>query len=197
MDFQNVTGLILAGGQSRRMGRDKALSPIRGLRLIDYAIQSLSFLSPRILISYNGILPADITITTVCDIIPGHGPASGLHASLTACPTSRCLVISTDMPLIGREFLMDLLQYPSSKPIVAAMSPDGFVEPLCAVYEASLSVLLKQQMENGRNKLMDFLSMAGYEAVDSSKISKHWSQEMFSNINTPEDLRRMEAMEGW
>lgn len=194
MQFQEYTGIILAGGQSRRMGQNKALMQIGTKRLIDYVLDALSFLSPRILLSYNGTLTNVGSVKIIPDVLPGNGPASGLHAALANCETPRCLVISTDMPLLSSGFLKDFLANASSKPITAAMSPDGFIEPLCAIYDSNLHALLHQQIEQKKNKLMHFLITAGYEALDASKISRHWNPNLFTNINTPQDVLKLEDL---
>jgi molybdopterin-guanine dinucleotide biosynthesis protein A len=98
-----VTGVILAGGRSERMGRDKALLKVGGKRIIDRTINTLSGIFSDMLVVTNA--PAryvDLGVRLAGDLWPGTGALGGVYTALSWAPTSKIFVVACDMPLLSR-----------------------------------------------------------------------------------------------
>ncbi|KFZ30749.1 hypothetical protein IDSA_09530 [Pseudidiomarina salinarum] len=176
--FTHCTGVILAGGQSRRMGRDKALLPLAGRTLLEH-MQSLLAQAgvSEILISRNQ--PGFIT-----DSYPGKGPLAGLAAVLPYCTTPQLLVVPVDMPLLQPRMLCQLLA-------AAAESPTAWYfgeSPLPCVLpnSAQLKDYLTAQLESDKGDfsvrgLLHYLNASALPASDALQLV---------NTNTPQQWQQ-------
>ena len=127
--------VLLAGGQSRRMGRDKALLELPdGCRLWERQWQVLGALEPAerfVSGSWREGFPADLP--WLADEFPGCGPLAGIAAALQAMRSPRLVVLAVDLPAMSVDFLRGLLQGSDSTGVVPQRA-DGFFDPLAAVY---------------------------------------------------------------
>ena len=110
LEKKHITGIILAGGKSSRMGTDKALFVLNGSTFLDHIIRALEPLVDDILIISNDERHSTYNLKRVRDTIADAGPISGLHAGLTNSVTENNLVLSCDIPLIETSMLEVLLQ---------------------------------------------------------------------------------------
>ena len=109
MKAENISGIVLAGGFSRRMGTDKAELTLGGLTLLELQVRKLRQIGiTDIMVSGYG-KPMEGT-RAIEDIYPHKGPMSGIHACLKAAKTEACLVVSVDVPLFPAEWLEKLVQ---------------------------------------------------------------------------------------
>ncbi len=163
MRHPDVTGLILAGGQSRRFGADKARHPVEGRPMIARVYDVLAPRVASVLVSVHG--PEDdygLPAERVVDAYPGAGPLAGLHAGLARCPTPWLLALACDLPFLTSEVLEILLSArdEAARPVVAH-TPDGRRQPLCALYPRALCATAEDRLEAGRFALHDLLRVAG------------------------------------
>jgi len=143
----SVTGVILAGGQSSRMGHCKATLPLMGKTLLEWQAEKLTALGvDEVLISGPAELELPVT-RTVPDIYPQRGPLSGLHACLSAAQNSICLVVTVDMPLTPPLTLSQLCKQHNGG--VTMLVHGGKWEPLCAVYDSALATLIPPLIRRG------------------------------------------------
>jgi len=196
-----VNAFVLAGGQSTRMGRDKALLEFRGRPLVDHAIQKLRALgfSPRIagtrpdLSTYAPVIP---------DNYPGSGPLAGIEAALSASDSSLNFFLPIDLPLLPLDFLRWLVARAGE---TSALGTIPFLEdrpqPLCAVYHRDLLPYAQSALAVGDRKVMRVI---GDAAVSSGSKLDRFNVETvaasidisaalppyrwFQNFNTPADL---------
>jgi molybdopterin-guanine dinucleotide biosynthesis protein A len=178
----NVTGIILAGGKSSRMGTNKALLEVGGTRLIDRAITLLEPLCNEILVMSNQDLP-DIKYQIIADEHKNIGPIAGIQAGLTHSKSDKNVVLACDMPNIKQSFLQVLLDV--SMDTYQAIIPrhkDGSLEPLMGIYHKSLLPGFEQQIREGQYKLISRFSeyKIHYVPIEDDAI--------FKNLNTPGDL---------
>ncbi|TCP63511.1 molybdopterin-guanine dinucleotide biosynthesis protein B/molybdopterin-guanine dinucleotide biosynthesis protein [Heliophilum fasciatum] len=186
-----AAAIILAGGQSSRMGTNKAFLPVGHQSIIAAIIEELRPIVDEIIVVTND--PAsyrhlDVQITT--DIIPGQGPLSGIHAGLTLSPHFYNLITACDLPFIHRGLAQKLL----------AMAPgyDGvvprqgkYLQPLFAVYTKNCLAALEQCLLHDMRKMTDFCRQVPLRYVDECEIGDCGDLEkIFYNVNTPADLRR-------
>jgi molybdenum cofactor guanylyltransferase len=179
---QEGTGLLLAGGESRRMGRDKALMEWRGIPLMMHVRTALASRFTRLLLSAPRARYHEPGLPVVEDTIPGAGPLAGVHAALTVCGTPFVFVVACDMPLVLPEMIDAVLQ--DAEPGRMTVAGDGTrVQPLFGVYPAAAAGLMHRRLIAGQYSLLDLLNEMRGTVVDLSA----WKGRLV-NINTPEDF---------
>jgi len=179
----SFSGVILAGGQSRRMGTDKASLPLFGRTFAEHQAEKLRALGIRdILFSGGGDAPAGTR--AVPDELPGRGPLGGLHAALKRAEHPACLVLPVDAVLVPESVLRALLE--AHRGGVTVLSHSGRPEPLLAVYDSDLWGLAEELLrQGGDTSARAFLERAGYR-----ELPYDGDETLLMNCNTPEDYRR-------
>lgn len=132
--YRDITGIILSGGQSSRMGSNKALIPIGGMSAIERIVKLLNPLFPRLILSTNS--PTEfgfLGLEMVGDIHRNVGPLAGIHAGLSASSTERCFVIPCDVLLMTEAVIRLLIDDPTDCPVTVARA-DGFLQQLPGVF---------------------------------------------------------------
>lgn len=193
----DLTGIVLAGGASRRMGRDKASLPLGGGRVIDAVVAALrgGGCEP-VLIVGRCDNPATLALPTIPDALPAVGPLGGLAAGLRAAPTEYAFCSACDLPLL-RPALVRLLAGLARgwDGAVPAFGPRGW-QPLCAVYGRSLLPLVEPRLRASAASLAltDLLRQARIRPVTQREVETvDPDLASFENVNTPEDYRRLRA----
>ena len=180
--------IILAGGKSRRLGRDKAALEIGGQPLLVRMAELARRFCPIVAVSGRDPAPLLQGVPWFLDEIPGLGPLGGIATALTRYNTS-CLVLSCDLPLLDEQTLTGLIAAWRVHPKGTAMTTfeqaeTGFIEALVAVYEPEAAALLRRANEQGCRKL----SQAIPAALRHSLIYSVKEGRPFFNVNTPGDL---------
>jgi len=191
-----LTIAIQAGGESHRIGRNKALLPLAGRSLIEHVLARLEGLGDEILITTN--LPQDYSflgLRLVADLVPGVGALAGLHTSLAAARWDSVLVVACDMPFISRPLLEHLVGLAPQADLVIPRHGDKY-EPLHAVYNRRNCLpALENALAAGSNRLISFLPQVKVLPVEESELTRLDPQGLsFFNINTPEDLAQAEIL---
>ena len=185
--MQKVTAYILAGGRSSRMGRDKAVLEIDGQTLLDRAIELGRAAGDVVVVGDPTKYQASVPV--VADIYPDHGPLGGIHAALKQTMTECNLVLAVDMPFVAPEFLRRLLSESlrNTATVTIPRTSRGF-EPLCAVYRREFAIVAERALEEGRNKIDSLLAQLETRIIEGTELIRQgFSEEMFRNLNTPED----------
>ncbi|MGE5648255.1 MAG: molybdenum cofactor guanylyltransferase [Acidobacteriota bacterium] len=177
-------GFVLAGGESSRMGRDKALLPYGNSTLVEHvAAQAAAAAGSAALIGrperYRGL-----GYPVFEDLVPARGPLGGVVTALSATDAPWNLIVACDMPGVTAEFLSMLIEAAvrSGGDCLVPVSPSGRLEPLCAVYHRDALGRLKGALD--RNLL------ALGEAVRGPRLATWPAAEagFFRNLNVPQDL---------
>jgi molybdopterin-guanine dinucleotide biosynthesis protein A len=185
----NISAVLLAGGESRRMGRDKATLEFRGKPLWQIQLELLRKLKPReIFVSARtdpSWRPPDATF--VQDDRPSRGPLSGLAAALRKVQSSHLLALAIDMPFMTEKYLRSLChQIEEGCGIVAMIG--GRAEPLAAIYPAEAHVDLAAAL-SGNNYSLQSLTKA---LVNAGKLRvvvvAREEEQLFRNLNEPADV---------
>lgn len=183
-----ITGVILAGGKSRRMGRNKALLDLGGICLIEKTYQTMSKLFPEVLLITN--TPdeyAFLNCRCQADIYPGIGSIAGLHAALSTSDTDRIFVVPCDMPFLSPALITLLCQTGKTYDAVVPFSRQG-LEPLHALYHRRCLPQLEQAITEGDKKLQNFLQdIWTYFLPVSAYSDIPDAEHSFRNVNRPED----------
>jgi len=187
-----LTAVILAGGGSRRMGRDKSLLPLDGQPMLAHVIAALMPLNlPILLVTNTREVHAPFDLPMVGDLHPGLGALGGLHSALTHITTDAALLVACDMPRLNTMLLADLIGLTESHPDSDAIVPRiaGRAQPLHAVYQRRVLTTLESQIESGRLALNALLDLLSVRWVDADEMRPHDPRlDSFTNLNTPDDL---------
>ena len=181
------SGVVLAGGMSRRMGRSKPELLLRGKTLLQWQVEKLRSLGiADILISGSRGLWLPGT-RTVPDILPQRGPLGGLHACLDQAENSRCVVLGVDTPLVPVNALAQLCR--SCKDGVTVLRRGEKEEPLIGVYASSLAAKIYPLIQNGGAPVRSLRTVGGWDFFDYLGPA-----EYLRNCNTPENFQAVEGL---
>lgn len=188
--FTDVAGVILAGGESSRMGRNKALLEVNGERMIETAYRRMAELFDEVLLVTNTPESYDfIPCRKIADIHPGMGPLGGIHAALSSSVAERAFVIACDMPGLNPRLIRELCGIEGGGDVVIPETPGG-LEPLHAVYAKSCLPKMEQMLFAGERRILSFFDLAQVRLVPRGRIAALDPEyASFRNINTQEDYR--------
>lgn len=183
--------MVLAGGKSRRLGRDKAAVELDGCPMLARMVSLARRFCPRVAVSGRDPSPLVTGVPWFLDEEPGLGPIGGIVTALERYATP-CLVLSCDLPLLDEETLERLMAAWRNKPQAAVMTTflqpsTGFIEALVSVYEPQAAPILRGAKEKGCRKLSRAIP---------PELRHHVPYAMdeagaFFNVNTPADLEQI------
>ena len=190
--IQGVTGVILAGGESRRMGSDKSLLPLTGARFIDHVYRSMAELFNEVIIVTNSPgLYKEIPCRKVPDIYYAQGALAGLHSGLLHAKSDKIFVVACDMPFITPAVVKEICAHGDEGDVVIPYSSNGH-EPLHALYTKSCLPAMEEVLDNGVKRIIKFFDKVKPVALPFETILQLDPEERsFQNINTPEDYFRL------
>jgi len=189
-DWPDVTGVILAGGKSSRMGRDKATLKVGGVPLFERVLGVMRTLFPTVLIAGDRPDLARPGVPCYPDLFPGSA-LGGLHTGLCAARTDWIFVAPCDLPHPDVELMRILLCRRAGADVVVPRTRSG-LEPLFALYRKSCRGPVRAMLESGHFRIYDFYPQVRMRYVEEEELPANW-QRSLANINTPEDIRRLEA----
>lgn len=194
-----ASGVIMAGGVSRRLGRDKALEVVGGKTLIERVVETLTPLTSEVLAVVAEAeqadamsLPAHVRVVT--DRYPGGGSLGGIFSGLYASAEPWSLVVACDMPFLNARLLRHLLELTAD---VDAVVPclGGRPEPLHAVYSKACMAPLESMLKKGQLKIVPAFEAMRVRYVDEAVIDRIDPRHLsFFNINTEGDLEEAAAL---
>lgn len=187
-----LTGIILSGGKSSRMGKEKGLVDFQGKPLISYAINAIKPLVNSIIIGANNELNEyqKLGYKIVEDEVRHIGPLGGILSALRQSDTMYNIILSCDMPFINKEALQFMNQQRNDYDIVVAAHNGNKIEPLCGIYSKNTLPIIENAIENGNYKLRDIFGKVSFATVNINASLPFYSDKLFYNINKPEDIRR-------
>ncbi|MDZ7659376.1 molybdenum cofactor guanylyltransferase [Fodinibius sp.] len=185
-DIKPITVIILAGGQSRRMGSDKGLVRLNDKPMVQHVIEKAQSISNQIMIITNQSGYQKFGVPTYSDLIQDKGPLGGIYTGLHYSQTENNLVLSCDIPLVPVSFLKSLVNYQAENQAYVPVYKDQ-EQPLCAVYKKEIAEQMKSSIEVENLSMRKFLTKintAFIEISDYDTGNKNW----FANLNTPEEV---------
>ena len=183
---------VLAGGQSRRMGRDKALLPLGGQTLIERVLTAAHPLGyPRLIVG-DPTAYTHLKLPVLPDRRPKLGPLGGLYTALstTAAPV---LLLACDLPFLTPDFLRYLVSQRGPHQVVVPHTATG-LQPLCALYEPSCLAAVEAAIQADQLGMRDLLNNLNLNLVrekDWRPYDEHGL--LFANLNAPEEYERAQA----
>lgn len=194
MEQLPVTGFVLGGGASRRMGKDKTKLVLRGetllerqLRLLRSVCSSAAVVGPAR--GFKG------TEKVFPDEIAGRGPLGGIYTGLLHTATDFNLFLACDLPLMDASFLRFVCERALERhaDVTVPISPGGLFEPLCSVYRCGVLETIRKNLDAGRNKVDALFSKVRCDAIPWREIAAAGFQSrIFTNVNTAEDYSAVE-----
>jgi molybdopterin-guanine dinucleotide biosynthesis protein A len=192
-----ITSIILAGGRSSRLGREKLAEVIAGKSLIERAISRLSALSQEILIVISqkqarSSLPSYTypEAKTVVDLYPGKGSLIGIYTGLTHSTNSLNLVVACDMPFLNLDLLRYMVNIAPGFDVVIPRIGDQ-MEPLHAVYSKNCIAPMESLIMQDNLKVTAFFDSVKVRYVGKEELDRFDPERLsFFNINTEADLKK-------
>jgi molybdopterin-guanine dinucleotide biosynthesis protein A len=188
-------GFAVAGGRSRRMGRDKALLPWGDTDLLGYALARLSVLTDDVRVlagpepRYSG---RGVAVET--DPVADRGPMGGLLAALESARGRPALLLGVDLPLVPPGLLARLLVLAQDADAAVPVLPRG-PEPLCAVYGAGCLEPVRHAVAGVDLKMTAFWGEVRVREVRAHELAPYGDpEELFLNVNGPEDYERARTL---
>ena len=185
-----IYGLLLSGGASRRMQRDKAQLAYAGQPQLMRAWHLLEAVTERAFVSVRAEQRDDPLRAGLPQIVDGYqaiGPAAGILSAQQAYPDVAWLVIACDLPLLDRATLQILVDARDANSNATAFTSrfDGLPEPLCALWEPSSHELLKRRVDGGSYCPRKALILSRTKLLPAPG-------DALDNINTPEEFEQMQ-----
>jgi molybdopterin-guanine dinucleotide biosynthesis protein A len=189
-----MTGIILSGGESSRMGVNKAFVNIDGERLIDRIMKIFRDLFQEVIVVTNSPLDyLDLDAMIVTDIYPGKKALGGIYTGLFYASFPHAFVAACDMPYLNAGFIVWMMEQAPAHDIVVPETPDGF-QPLHAIYAKRCLPHMKRRIIQDKLKITGFYkSLKCFNIPESIYKSFDPESRMFINVNAAEDLARLEA----
>ena len=189
--IENITGIILAGGKSRRIGTNKALLKISNKTMIEEVFVKFKDIFKEIIVVANEVERFDFLGTKVIpDIIPSKGPLGGIYTGLVKSNNFLNFIVACDMPFLDQNIVKYMLEVSGDNDIVVAHYNDRF-QPLCALYSKNCIKPIENQLKTNNLKISDFFRHVKVKTISEAEISQLDSQGLyFTNINTREDYKR-------
>ena len=189
----DVTGVILAGGLSIRMGEDKVLITLHGKRLIDYAYDALEPISTRVVAATRGRWVPGLYTEEIEDA-EGEGPLAGIVGALRAATTPLIAVVAADMPFASTDVLRRLIDAWDGEPAVVPIAA-GMLQPLHAIYATAATDRFAQALHDGERSPRRAVEKLGGAVVDAGVYDPGGTAgEFWRSVNAPEELAALEAL---
>ena len=188
--FLNLSGFVLAGGKSHRMGRAKAELVLGGETMLERQIQVLRAVCRSVAVIGNPQSPSNLDIPGWPDELPGRGPAGGIYTALVHARTEFSLILGCDLPFIGAHFLRFLMRraLDARADVTVPEGCDGRIQPVCAVYRRRALAVVRSSLNADLNKTQDLVHRLRAHIIAWQEISRGgFSPGILANMNTLED----------
>lgn len=188
-----LTGAILAGGRSRRYGRNKALELFRGKSLIERTVESLGSFGDPTLVIANDLAPyLHVRATLVQDVVRDQGPLGGAFTALLFSPHDWVFLKATDMPFLVEELVRMMFALREGCDAVVPMLNDR-PEPLLALYSRRCLAPVTAALEKGERKVISFYPKVRVRELPEKEWRKVDPEGLsFKNVNTPENMEELQ-----
>lgn len=196
--INSVTGILVAGGKSRRMGQDKRFMKLGGRTLLDLVLRGLEASFEEVMVVLAEPVP-ELPVSphkVIYDAIPNAGSFGGLYTGLRHATTSRSFVIACDMPFLNPEFIHHLVDLEQTADVVMARLSTG-LQPMHAVYSQRCLPIMEEMAGNNDLKIQNlaYRSSLKVRFVEEPEIAEYDPRFLsFQNINTRAEFDRAESL---
>jgi molybdopterin-guanine dinucleotide biosynthesis protein A len=192
-----ISSILLAGGRSSRMGKDKARLKLDGeLMILQSIARKLLTISDEVIIATDGRRYDDLgaRVKWADDVYPGAGSLVGLYSGLREASSDYALVVACDMPFLNLDLLHYMIALPRSYDVLAPRIGTK-VEPLHAIYSKRCLRPIKRLLEAGHKKIIDMFTEVQVCYLPPEVVERYDPKHRsFFNINSPEQLAEARAI---
>jgi molybdopterin-guanine dinucleotide biosynthesis protein A len=187
---------VLAGGQSRRMGRDKAFLEVSGRAVIERVLATVAPLTDDLFISANQPEKYEqFGLPIVTDIYPDKAALGGIYSVIQAARYNHVLVVACDMPFLSLALLQHLMSLAPLADVVAPLIQPPQPETLHAVYGKTCLAPIEQRLLADKLRVIGFFEDVSVRYVQRDEVAKFDPNfYSFINMNTPEDWQRVQEL---
>ena len=175
---------ILAGGQSRRFGQNKALFILEGQSIIERVIAAIPPTSKIFLITNSSNEYAHLKLPVISDHYPGCGPLAGIHAGLAHSPHEWNFFLACDFPYLQSSTIQEILSAPRHAQIILPQPPEG-LQPLCALWSKTTLAAVAEALQKQEYRVQTLLAKLSLQPVVLS------DPHTLFNLNTSQDLLKL------
>ena len=189
----DLTGVILAGGKSTRMGENKAFIKVEGIPIIRRIHSTFKSLFREIIVVTNQKeLFENLDANIFVDLLPNRGALAGLYTGLYYSSLPFCFCVACDMPFLNKDVIAYLIRRLDDADVVIPKTHDG-LQPLHAIYSKSCLQPVKKTLDQGKSKILDFYPMVRLKVIEEEEfLPLDPEKRSFININTPQELIAIE-----
>ncbi|PYP84510.1 MAG: hypothetical protein DMG65_22495 [Candidatus Angelobacter sp. Gp1-AA117] len=186
-----ITGFVLAGGKSSRMGTNKALLSLDGATLLQRTQTLLQSVCQRVFILGQRELYGSFG-ECIEDVYRECGPLGGIHAALLNSSTEFNLITAVDTPFLTVELLGYMADRArQSRAVVTTPRLGGFDQPLCSIYSREFLSVAEAALQSGNYKIVPLFPKENTLVISKAELAEFGATpEIFDNLNTPEDVER-------
>jgi len=191
-----ISVAILAGGQSSRMGSNKALVRVGGQPVIERIIERVQPLGEELLLITNTPdVYTHLSLPTYSDVVPGKGPLGGLYTAIVKAHHEHTLAVSCDQPFLNPALLQSLVDLRHTFDVVVPLAQDGYPQSMHAIYGKGCADAIRRCLDADRLKMIAFFAEVRVREVSGEAIDRIDPERLsFFNLNTPEDLQQAERI---
>lgn len=190
-----ITAVVLAGGQSSRMGQDKGSLPFADETMLARVVRIVQEVAGEVIVvgqkqQFGGAPFTKLPVRFVHDPEPHLGPLAGIATGLAASTTDLNLVVACDMPLVNSAVLRRLIDLRDEADICLAVV-NGHASPLCAVYRRAVAMAAQELLASGERRVMTLLDRVQTKRVDAATFRDlDPDLDTFVSCNTPDELQK-------
>ena len=186
------TAVILAGGKSSRMGRDKLELAVGAQTLLESVVSRFGAQFKEVYLSVADAQKySHVSVRKVVDVFPGAGPMSGLHAALKNLPDDGIFLVAADMHCCCPRTAKRIIELCGEKSACVIKLSDGRVEPLFAYYKKKLLRHCEEAIQSGDYRMTKIIMGADTRFTNTSELGSLWDEKMLLNINYPDDYKEL------
>lgn len=187
-----VSAAILAGGESSRMGENKALLEVGGVPIVERVVRRVRQVADDLMIVANEPQVYEhLGLPIFRDVLPGKGPLGGLYTALVHTFSEHTLVVSCDQPFLSVALMDYLINLRHRYDVVVPLNRDGYPQSMYAVYGRACRGYIRRRLEADRLKVIGFFPDVRVREVSGEEIDQFDPDRVsFFNVNTPEDLEQ-------
>jgi molybdenum cofactor guanylyltransferase len=205
--YKNMTGIILSGGKSTRMGQNKSLLKIGEITAIERIVNLMKSIFPKLILSTN--TPDEykfLGLEMVSDIYENAGPIAGIHAGLKVSKTQKNFIISCDMQLMTEDVIEFLIDFETESSITIAKA-DGFFQQLAGVYHKNSvseieNIITEYAQDENRSgeqkkrgcKVFKLVNNMNAKIIDAETEIPNYKSGTFFNMNKPNEFEEIKAI---
>ena len=192
---QSIEGFVLAGGESARMGREKALLELCGMPMIVRTARLVERVAGRVTVVGTPEKFEPLGLRAIRDEWRGAGPLGGIAAALRASGSAWNLIVACDLPYLTKDWLEFLIERAETSKMEAVLPMnDKGAEPLCAMYGKACEAAIWLALDRGVRKVTEGLAHVRVEYVERSEWKVFDSEGLlFKNMNSPADYEKAKA----